>query len=155
MASSSFHLYQGTLSSAFILSDNSYFGIRGQLFSPSTTQHHLHHNPVGYSSKHLWDSPQTYQGYYRHPSNPSLTLPFAVMPVKIWKWQAIISDYCWLVMANLFLSPLFGPTHLYSLALPISCELLGEETALLLQICTLPNPAGPQFTTLRCCRYNY
>lgn len=52
------------------------------------------------------------------------------------------------------LSSFWMPPHLCSRAVPRSCEFLGEETALLFQVCTLPNTAGPRFTALRCCRYN-
>lgn len=62
--------------------------------------------------------------------------------------------FYWLVLANLSL--LFGahpphPLHLCSCAVLRSCEFPGEETALLFQVCTLPNTAGPQFTAPRCC----
>lgn len=52
------------------------------------------------------------------------------------------------------LSSFWMPPHLCSHAVPRSCEFLGEETALLFRVCTLPNTAGPRFTALRCCRYN-
>lgn len=83
-----------------------------------------------------------------HTSKRSLTLWFALIFFKNMEMTGYnFWIFCWLVLAHHFLSPHFGSTHPCSLALPVICELLVKESVLLLQVCTLPNTAGPQLTT--------
>lgn len=156
MASSPFHLSQSTLSPASVLSDTSYLGVRGHWYSPNTTQHQLHHTAVALPGKNLCDSPQTYQNVTCCKSlinTPDCCDVFKNMEMTGYNFWI----FCWLALAHHFLSPLFGPAHLCSLALPIICELFGEEAVLLVQVCTLLNTEELQLTThfLRRCRYNY